>query len=106
MLPDHGPGDLVVALSCGFHRMTRHVVERYHVGEDSHGLIERTEPVGGRHASEISTKPSRQCLSSAVRSALPVVRSVSVLLQEVVFDQLGDFKGDFIGFCQRCLLER
>ncbi len=44
MLPDHGPGDFVVALSCGLHCMSCHVVESNHVGEDSHGLVERTEP--------------------------------------------------------------
>lgn len=45
VLLDHGPGDLVVALSCGFHRMPGHIVESYHVGENSHRLIEWTEPV-------------------------------------------------------------
>lgn len=45
MLPDHGPSDLVVALSCGLNRVPRHVVERDHVGEDAHRLIEGTEPV-------------------------------------------------------------
>lgn len=44
MLPDHGPGDLVVALSCGLDRVPRHVVESNRVGEDAHCLIEGTEP--------------------------------------------------------------
>ena len=44
MLPDHGPGDLVVALSRGLHRVPRHVVEGNRVGENAHRLIEGTEP--------------------------------------------------------------
>lgn len=43
---DHGPGDLVVALSCGLHRVPRHVVERYDVGQDAYRLIEGTKPAG------------------------------------------------------------
>lgn len=34
---------------------------------------------------------------------LPVIRSVAVLLQEVVFDQFGHFQGDLVCFCQRRL---
>lgn len=48
VLPDHGPGDLVVALSRGLHRVPRHVVEGDHVGEDAHRLVERAEPEGRR----------------------------------------------------------
>lgn len=44
MLLDHGPGDLVVALSCGLHRMPCHVIESNRVGENAHCLIEWTEP--------------------------------------------------------------
>lgn len=44
VLTDHGPGDLVVALSRGLHRMPGHVVEGDHVGQDAHCLVERTEP--------------------------------------------------------------
>lgn len=44
VLPDYGPGDFVVALSCGFHRVPCHVIESYHVGENAHCLVERTEP--------------------------------------------------------------
>lgn len=44
MLPDHGPGDFVVALSCGLHCMPCHVIERYHVGQDAHCLVEGAEP--------------------------------------------------------------
>lgn len=44
VLPDHGPGDLVVALSRGLHRVSRHVVECDHVGQNSHRFVERTEP--------------------------------------------------------------
>lgn len=47
MLPDHGPGDFVVALSRGLHRVSRHVVERDHVGQNPDCLVERTEPEGG-----------------------------------------------------------
>lgn len=47
MLLDHGPGDLVVALSRGLHRVPRHVVEGDHVGEDAHRLVEGAEPAGG-----------------------------------------------------------
>lgn len=34
---------------------------------------------------------------------VPVIWGVTVLLQEVVLDQFGHFKGDFIRFCQRRL---
>lgn len=44
MLLDHGPGDLVVALSRGLHRVPCHVVERNRVGENAHRLVEGTEP--------------------------------------------------------------
>lgn len=44
VLPDHGPSDLVVALGCGLHRVPCHVVERDHVGENAHCLIEGAEP--------------------------------------------------------------
>lgn len=44
VLLDHGPGDLVVALRCCLHRVSCHVVERYHVGQNAHGLVEGTEP--------------------------------------------------------------
>lgn len=44
MLLDHGPSDLVVALSRGLHCVPRHVVERDRVGEDAHCLVEGTEP--------------------------------------------------------------
>lgn len=43
MLPDHGPGDLVVALSSGLHGVSRHVVEGDHIGENAHSLIKGTE---------------------------------------------------------------
>lgn len=48
VLPDHGPGDLVVALSRGLHRMARHVIERNRVGQNPNCLVERTEPGGGK----------------------------------------------------------
>lgn len=35
---------------------------------------------------------------------LPVIGSVTVLLQEVIFDQFGYFQGDFIRLRQRRLL--
>lgn len=54
MLPDYGPGDFVVALSCGLHRMPCHVIESYHVGENAHCLVEGTEP------EEIDTKESEK----------------------------------------------
>lgn len=44
MLLDHGPSDLVVAMSCGLHCVPCHVIERDHVGEDAHRLIEGAEP--------------------------------------------------------------
>lgn len=44
MFPDHGPGDLVVALSRGLHCVPCHVVERDRVGEDAHRLVEGAEP--------------------------------------------------------------
>lgn len=44
VLPDHGPGDLVVALSCGLHCVPGHVIESYHVGQNAHRFVERTEP--------------------------------------------------------------
>lgn len=47
VLPDHGPGDFVVALSCGLHGVPGHVVESNHVGEDAHSLVEGAEPVCG-----------------------------------------------------------
>lgn len=31
VLPDHGPGDFVVALSCGLHRVSSQVIKRNHV---------------------------------------------------------------------------
>lgn len=49
VLPDHGPGDLVVTLSRGLHRVPRHVVEGDHVGEDADGLVEWAEPEGAEH---------------------------------------------------------
>lgn len=48
VLPDHGPGDLVVALSGGLHGVPGHVVERDHVGEDAHRLVEGAEPEESR----------------------------------------------------------
>lgn len=36
---------------------------------------------------------------------LPVIRSITVLLQEVIFDQFGHFQCDFICFCQWSLSE-
>lgn len=44
MLTDHGPGDLVIALSGGLHSVPGHVVEGDHVGQDAYRLIEGTEP--------------------------------------------------------------
>lgn len=44
VLLDHGPSDLVVALSCGLHCVPRHVVERNRVGQNAHCLIEGTKP--------------------------------------------------------------
>lgn len=44
MLSDHGPGDLVVALGCGLHRMPGHVIKSYRVGQNAHRLVEGTEP--------------------------------------------------------------
>ena len=44
VLSDHGPGDLVIALSCSFHGVSRHVIEGNHVGQDAHRFIEGTEP--------------------------------------------------------------
>lgn len=103
MLSDHGPGDLVVALSCGLHCVPCHVVERDHVGEDAHGLIEGTEPEEKRKISELSVTGCLKASEYTLRMMLPVIRSVTVLLQEVVFDQFGHLQGDFISFCQRCL---
>lgn len=45
VLPDHGPGDFVVALCCGFHRMPGHVIKRNHVREDANSFVEGAEPV-------------------------------------------------------------
>lgn len=45
VLPDHGPGDLVVALRRGFHRMAGHVVESDRVREDADSFVEGAEPV-------------------------------------------------------------
>lgn len=50
MLPDHGPGDLVVALGCGFHRVSGHVIKRYHVGQNAHRLVEGAEPEDMKYA--------------------------------------------------------
>lgn len=44
VLPDHGPGDLIVTLCSGLYGMACHIIERNHVGQDTHCLIKRTEP--------------------------------------------------------------
>lgn len=46
VLPDHGPGDLVVTLSRGLHCMSRQIVEGNRIGEDAHRFVERAEPLG------------------------------------------------------------
>lgn len=46
VLPDHGPGDFVVTLCCGLHRVSSHVVKGNHVGEDADSLVEGAEPAG------------------------------------------------------------
>lgn len=50
---DHGPGDLVVALSRGLHCVPRHVIEGYYVGQDANSLIEGTEPAGSLEGREL-----------------------------------------------------
>lgn len=44
VLPDHGPGDLIVALCSGFYGMTSHIIECNHVGQDTHSLVKRAKP--------------------------------------------------------------
>lgn len=127
VLPDHCPGDLVVALSCGLHRVPCHVVERDHVGENANRLIEWTEPAEiteircklsiirfehfqtikpFRYNMDIIISFSKMSNLKCLRSwMLPVIRSVTILLQEVVFDQFGHLQGDFICFCQWCLFK-
>lgn len=45
VLPDHGPGDFVVTLCCGLHRVSGHVVKSNHVWEDADSFVEGAEPV-------------------------------------------------------------
>lgn len=49
---DDVPRDLVVGLRRGFNRVPRHVVERDHVLEHAHGLVERTETIVRRVTAE------------------------------------------------------
>ena len=76
LIPDDGPSnpiDLIVAL---FDSLQGHVVESHDVLQHPHGLVEGT---------------------------VSVVRSVGVLLEEVILDQLGYFQSDLVGFCQGTL---
>lgn len=118
VLSDHGPGDFVVTLRCGLHRVPRHVIKCNHVGEDAHGFVEGTEPVwadrGRREtrAREIFTDISPSCRfrhSGWIRRdwslglSSPVIRGVTVLLQEVILDKLSDFQSDFVSLSKRSL---
>lgn len=49
VLTDHGPGDLVIALSGGLHGVPGQVVEGDHVGQDAYRLVEGTEPGDDEH---------------------------------------------------------
>lgn len=73
VLSDHGPGDFVVTLRCGLHRVPGHVVKCNHVREDANGFVEGAEPVWAdsrrreSHAKEMFTdiSPSRHFRHSA-----------------------------------------
>lgn len=49
-VPDDVPSHLVVGLRGGLHGVPRHVVERDHVLQHAHGLVERAEAVVRRVA--------------------------------------------------------
>ncbi len=89
MLPDHGPGDLIVALCGGLYGMTCHIIERNHVGQDTHRLIEWTKPENEKLSNSdpychMSFNKAVECSSVSI-SLIPVIRRVSILLQEIIF---------------------
>lgn len=44
VLPDDGPGDLVVALGRGLHSTACHVIEGNHIGKHPHCFVKGAEP--------------------------------------------------------------
>ena len=98
VLPDHGPGDLVVTLSRGLHCMSRQVIERNCVGKDAHRFVERAEPSGKGQKIQLINQYglNNRCLShfsmfmtqmNMCQSVyLPVIRSIAILLQEVILE--------------------
>ena len=70
---DSGPGDLVIGLGGVLHGLLCLVEECHNVLQHAHGLVEW---------------------------AVAVVRSIRVLLQKVVLDQLGHLQNDLVTLCQ------
>lgn len=119
VFPDDGPGDFVVTLSCGLHRMSGHVIKRYHVWEDANSFVEGAKPkrifthmlfntfscFHGNYSNIIKYNiQNAQLQESACSfktfnviclnvSALysPVIGSITILLQVVVLNELSNF---------------
>ncbi len=67
-----GPCDIAGLVVCLLHGSLAHVVECHNILQHAHGLVEWT---------------------------VAIVLGVGVLLQEVVLDELGNFKSDFVRLC-------
>ena len=79
LLPDGCPRNPVYIVHRFLHSFLCQVVELHNVMEHAHSLIEGT---------------------------VAVIRGVGILLEEVILDQLGNLKCDFVRFSKRTLLQK